>query len=106
MKVIKLVGKEYRKDEVAKNALIVKKWFVIQQIGKKDMSNKYHNISVPENVEIEYNKAIKTCDEQTQKFYTEYINENWKETFPIIKDVSSFDKIRPADGVEFCILIN
>ena len=106
MKVIKLVGKEYHANEVAQNALIVKKWFVIQQILKTDISSKYHEISVPENIESEYTKIIQTCNEETRKFYSEYINENWKETFPIMKDVSSFEKIRPKDGVEFCILIN
>ena len=106
MKIVKIKGKEYKKDEVAQNALIVKKWFVIQQIMKNDISEKYHIIEKPENIDTEYISVLKTCEEKKRLFYIEYINENWKETFPIMKDVSSFEKIRPKDGVEFCILIN
>ena len=47
---------------------------------------------------------MQECDSKTRESYMEYINEHWKETHPIMKDVSSFEKIRPSDGVEFCIL--
>ena len=47
---------------------------------------------------------MKECDSKTKKHYENYIAENWKNTHPIMKDVSSFEKIRPKDGIEFCIL--
>ena len=47
---------------------------------------------------------MKKCDVETREHYEEYVQENWKDTHPIIKDVSSFEKIRPKDGVEMCIL--
>ena len=47
---------------------------------------------------------MEKCDEETKNHYKKYISENWETTHPIMKDVSSFEKIRPKDGVEFCIL--
>ena len=53
---------------------------------------------------IRYMTKLQECDEETRKHYEAYINENWEQTFPIMKDVSSFEKIRPKNGIEFCIL--
>ena len=47
---------------------------------------------------------ISKCTKEEKEHYQRYINENWRYTHPIMKDVSSFEKIRPKDGVEFCIL--
>ena len=47
---------------------------------------------------------MKRQDPDVRKHYENYIRENWRCTHPIMKDVSSYEKIRPADGVEFCIL--
>ena len=47
-------------------------------------------------------KKVKSEDRDS---YETHVNENWKETFPMMKDVSRFAKIRPEDGVEFCIMI-
>ena len=52
-----------------------------------------------------FDMKITKCDKSTKEFYEEYLRENWKLTFPIMKDVSYFHKIRPDDGVEFCIMI-
>ena len=51
MIVVKLVGKEYRKDEIQKNSIRVRKWFAIQCIKNMSFENKYYEI--PENEEIE-----------------------------------------------------
>ena len=103
MKVVKIKGKVYQKNEVEKNAKIVKKWFVIQQLNKSTLEEKYYCIEDIEKLEKEYEGALNKLDKEKKKFYEEYMNEAMKETFPIIKDVSSYHKIRPKDGVEYCI---
>ena len=103
MKVVKIVGKSYDKDEVEQNAKIVKKWFVIQQVKNCTFKEKYYRIERVEDIENEYNALINKMDKTKREFYEEYMRETMKETFPVIKDVSSFHKIRPSDGVEFCI---
>ena len=103
MKIVKILGKIYSKDEVENNAKIVKKWFVIKQINNCTFEEKYYCIENVENIEKEYEKAMEKLDKEKREFYEEYMRENMKETFPIIKDVSSYHKIRPDDGVEYCI---
>ena len=105
MKIIKIVGKEYSPEEIETNSKIIRKWISIAQIQKKDINEKYHQINNIEEVEVEYEKCLSKLNEQDKKFYTEYLNETWQNTFPIMKDVSRFAKIRPKDGVEFCVLI-
>ena len=103
MKVIKIMGKVYCKNEVENNAKIVKKWFVIEQIKNCTFEEKYYCIDNVESIEKEYEEAMKKLDKDRREFYEEYMRETMRETFPIIKDVSSFHKIRPSDGVEYCI---
>ena len=105
MKVIKIVGKEYVPEENEKNSRIIRKWISVAQILKKDISEKYHQINNIEEVETEYEKCVSKLNEQDKKFYNEYLNESWLNTFPIMKDVSRFAKVRPDDGVEFCVLL-
>ena len=69
------------------------------------MDGKYHTIQNCEDVTKAFDDMLKKLDEETKKFYLDYVRENWKETFPIMKDVSAYAKIRPTDGTEFCILI-
>ena len=104
MKIIKILGKVYNKSEVENNAKIVKKWFVIEQVKNCTFEEKYYCIDNVENIEKEYEKVMEKLDKEKREFYEEYMRETMKETFPIIKDVSSFYKIRPEDGVEYCIL--
>ena len=105
MKIIKIIGKEYLPNEIEMNSKVVRKWISIAQILKKDISEKYHHIENVEEVETEYEKCLSKLNEQDKKFYTEYLNEPWQNTFPIMKDVSRFAKVRPNDGVEFCVLL-
>lgn len=51
MIVVKLVGKNYKKEEIQMNSIKVRKWFAIQCINNKKFENKYYEIS--ENDEIE-----------------------------------------------------
>ena len=103
MKIIKIKGKVYCKEEVENNAKIVKKWFVIKQISNCTFEDKYYCIEDTEELEKEYENVMKGLDKSKREFYEEYMKETMLETFPIIKDVSSFYKIRPDDGVEYCI---
>ena len=103
MKIIKIKGKVYCKSEVENNAKIVKKWFVIKQVNNCTFEDKYYCIESIEEIEKEYEKIMKGLDKEKREFYEEYMKENMLETFPIIKDVSSYHKIRPDDGVEYCI---
>ena len=105
MKVIKIVGKKYVPEEIETNSRIIRKWISVAQILKKDISEKYHQINNIEEVETEYEKCVSKLNEQDKKFYNEYLNESWLNTFPIMKDVSRFAKVRPDDGVEFCVLL-
>ena len=105
MKVIKITGKEYSPSELETNSKIIRKWLSIAQITKKDISGKYHIIDSTEMVEKEYDSCLKTLSEEQKAYYSNYISENWTETFPIMKDVSRFERVRPKDGVEFCVLI-
>ena len=105
MKVIKIIGKEYSPDEIEINSRIVRKWISAAQILKKNIDDKYHVINDIEKVEKEYETCLNLLSEEDKKFYEQYISENWKETFPIMKDVSKFEKVRPKDGVEFCVLL-
>ena len=47
---------------------------------------------------------LMNCSNEEKEHYRKHINENWKDTHPIMKNVSSYGKIRPKDGIEFCIL--
>ena len=105
MKIIKIIGKEYLPNEIEMNSKIIRKWISVAQILKKDISEKYHQINNIEEVENEYEECLSKLNEQDKKFYTEYLNESWQNTFPIMKDVSRFAKVRPSDGVEFCVLL-
>ena len=72
----------------------------MQKITQKShISNKKINKNC-----FSYESIMEKCDEETRNHYEKYITENWEVTHPIMKDVSSFEKIRPKDGVEFCIL--
>ena len=105
MKIIKIIGKKYSQNEIETNSKIVRKWLSSAQILKKDISGKYHEIENVEETEKEYEKCFSTLNEEDKKYYSHYIAENWKETFPIMKDVSRFEKVRPDNGVEFCVLL-
>ena len=105
MKVIKLVGKKYDEKELEHNSKIVRKWFIIKQVNKENIEGKYHAIDDCQLIEKTYNELLNKMDAETKVFYEKYLNENWKETFPIMKDVSAYSKIRPSDGTEFCLLI-
>ena len=105
MKIIKIIGKVYSPDEIEANSRIVRKWLSTAQILKKNICGKYHEINDIEKVEKEYEACLSTLSEDDKKHYLQYIAENWKETFPIMKDVSRFEKVRPSDGVEFCVLL-
>ena len=105
MKVIKIVGKKYDKKEVEENAKIVKKWYVVQQVKKNDLKGKYHEIGNTDAIENEYRTLMSVLCDEKQKFYTDYIDENWQTSHPIMSDVSRFEKIRPKDGVEFCLYV-
>ena len=105
MKIVKLIGKTYNEAELEENSKIVRKWLVIKQLNKEEIQGKHHNIENCTEVARIYEDLINKADQETREFYTKYINENWKETHPIMKDVSAYAKIRPNDGTEFCILI-
>ena len=105
MKIIKILNKTYDEKEIENNSKTVRKWFIIKQIKKEELSEKYYTIENVDKVDSEYKEIIGTISEDTREFYGKYLDENWKETFPIMKDVSRYQKIRPTDGVEFCILI-
>ena len=106
MKVIKILGVKYDKNELNANSIIIRKWLICNQIEKKEIPGKYHTISDTNLVEKRYEELIGSVDKGTKKFYNEYLNESWTETFPIMKDVSAYEKIRAKDGVEFCVLLN
>lgn len=105
MKVVKLIGKNYEVNELEENSKIVRKWLVIKKLKKEEIRGKYHNIENFEEINKVFDKMINELDAETKNFFKKYINENWKETFPIMKDVSAYAKVRPEDGTEFCILI-
>ena len=105
MIVVKLLGKVYAPNSLEENSKIVRKWYVLKQIRKEKIEGKYHVIKNCSQIEEEYNKVINTVSNETKLFYETYLAENWKETYPIMKDVSSYEKIRPCDGTEFCLLI-
>ena len=105
MKIIKIIGKVYSPNEIEANSKIVRKWLSSAQILKKNISGKYHEINNVEEVEKEYDTCLKSLNEEDKKYYSQYISENWKETFPIMKDVSRFENVRPKDGIEFCVLL-
>ena len=105
MKIVKLIGKIYNVAELEENSKIVRKWLIIKQLKKEELLGKYHCIENCEEITRIYDDMINKTDSETRNFYTKYINENWKETHPIMKDVSAYAKIRPEDGTEFCILI-
>ena len=105
MKIVKLIGKRYEVDELEENSKIVRKWLIIKKLKKENLDEKYYTIQNGEEVTKLFEDMIEELDKETKEFYKKYINENWKETFPIMKDVSAYEKIRPTDGTEFCILI-
>ena len=105
MKVIKIIGKKYSPDELEANSKIIRKWLSIAQIKKKDISDKYHQIMDTAAVEKEYETCLGTLNEELKAYYINYIAENWQETFPIMKDVSKYERVRPNDGIEFCVLL-
>ena len=105
MKVIKIVGLSYNRDEVEKNSIIIRKWLIINQLKDTPIPGKYHRIESVRAVENEYEELIAKVDESARNFYREYLAETWTETFPIMKDVSRVEKMRADDGVEFCILL-
>lgn len=105
MKIVKLIGKTYNVAELEDNSKIVRKWLVIKQLKKEDIPGKYHCIENCDEITKTYDEMTSKMSPETRSFYTKYINENWKETHPIMKDVSAYAKIRPDDGTEFCVLI-
>ena len=105
MKVIKIIGKKYRKEEVEENALIVKKWYIIQQIKKNDLQGKYHEIKNVEENESEFVTLFNNLGKNDQRFYQDYLDEKWQLSHPMMSDVSRFEKVRPSDGIEFCLYV-
>ena len=105
MKIIKIIGKEYSPNEIETNSKIIRKWLSTAQILKRDISGKYHEINNVEEIEKEYETCFTSLNKEDKEYYAQYISENWKDTFPIMKDVSRFKKVRPNDGVEFCVLL-
>ena len=105
MIVVKILGKVYNPDEIEHNSKIVRKWFVLKQVNKERIVGKYHTIEDCTIIEKLYTEAIESVCKADRDFYEKYLQENWKETHPILKDVSSYEKIRPKDGIEFCMLI-
>ena len=105
MKVIKIIGKKYDRNEIEANAKIIKKWYVIQQIKKTNLDGKYHEIGNIDHMETEFMTLMKQLNNETRQFYNDYIDEKWQLSHPIMSDVSRFEKIRPKDGVEFCLYI-
>lgn len=105
MIIVKLIGKRYDVDELEENSKVVRKWLVLKKLKKEKINEKYYAIQDCTHVTKTFDDMIKELDEEDRKFYNDYIKENWKETFPIMKDVSAYAKIRPTDGTEFCILI-
>ena len=51
MIIVKIIGKQYRKDELQENSMLIRKWFVVQCKMKKEFSEKHYDIS--ENNDIE-----------------------------------------------------
>ena len=51
MIVVKIIGKQYKKEELQENSVLIRKWFVIQCKKKKEFSEKYYDIY--ENNDIE-----------------------------------------------------
>ena len=43
-----------------------------------------------EEVTKNYEEMINKLGEEDREFYKKYLNENWKETVPIMKDVSAW----------------
>ena len=105
MKVIKILNIKYKSDEIEANSKIIRKWLIIKQVKKEKLIGKYHQIDSIEKVEAEYKEIYGTLSEENQEFYRKYLNENWTETHPIMKDVSRYSKIRPDDGIEFCVMV-
>ena len=105
MRIVKLIGKKYDAEKLEENSKIVRKWLVIKQINKEELTEKYYDINDCDEINKLYEETISKIDPETRNFYSKYINENWRETHPIMKDVSAYAKIRPTDGTEFCILI-
>ena len=105
MKVIKIIGKKYSPDELETNSKIIRKWLSIAQIKKTDISGKYHQIMNTDAVEKEYKICLGTLNDEQKAYYKNYISENWQETFPIMRDVSKYERVRPNDGIEFCVLL-
>ena len=105
MKIVKLIGKRYEVNELEENSKVVRKWLVVKKLKKENLDKKYYSIQNIEEVTKLFDDMIAKLDEETREFYMNYIKESWKETFPIMKDVSAYAKIRPTDGTEFCILI-
>ena len=105
MIIVKLIGKRYEVEELEENSKVVRKWLIIKKLKKEKIDEKYYTIQDCTHVTKLFDEMTRELDDETKKFYCDYVKENWKETFPIMKDVSSYAKIRPADGTEFCILI-
>ena len=105
MKIVKLIGKKYEVDKLEENSKVVRKWLIIKKLKQESLVDKYYTIQNEEEVTKLFDDMVAKLDAETREFYMNYINESWKETFPIMKDVSAYDKIRPTDGTEFCILI-
>lgn len=105
MRIVKLIGKKYDAEKLEENSKIVRKWLVIKQINKEELTRKYYDIEDCDKISKVYEETISKIDPETRSFYAKYIEENWRETHPIMKDVSAYAKIRPEDGTEFCILI-
>ena len=104
MLVVKILGKRYDKNELEQNSIIVRKWFICKQLEKEEIVGKHHVITDIPEVEKRYEDLIQKQNAETRDFYNEYLNESFQSTYPLMKDVSSFEKIRPEDGTEFCIL--
>ena len=51
MIVVKIIGKQYKKEELQENSVLIRKWFVIQCKKKKEFSEKHYDIY--ENNDIE-----------------------------------------------------
>ena len=51
MIIVKIIGKKYSKEELQENSKLIRKWFVIQCKMKKDLSEKYYNISENDDIE-------------------------------------------------------
>ena len=105
MRVVKIIGKKYEVKELEENSKIVRKWLVIKKLRGEEIVGKHHIIDNWEEVTKIYEEMVSKLENEDKDFYKKYMDENWKETVPIMKDVSAYAKIRPKDGVEFCVLI-